>query len=289
MERVCPACGRDPGSRSLCRHCGARVYRFATDDDFEMPGDDLADDPALAGDDTPLGELAEAEIPEEPTWLPETRTEPTVAEPYVQADESTWVPIPPSRPTPPPAPTPIQAQPTTPKRRGCGCGGCLFILFFLFMVGVVAFSIFARSYDSPEDFFNDVVDGFDTGTLGSAPDEMVGDAAAGPCLDLVIEGSLVVEWNEVPCSGPHDVEQFHTQFLAAGPFPGTDELSDMANDTCYDLFEEYVGEPYVTSEYYYDWLVPTEAGWATGDRELTCTIVSGDGEPLVGSAKDSGR
>lgn len=163
MERVCPSCGKNPGSGSLCRECGARVYRFAIDDDFEMPEDDLGDDSDLIDDDIPLDEITRVEIPttDPSTWPAESPTEPVVVDPYRHSDEapSTWVPVPPSSPTPPPGTGPTPADATTPKRSGCGCTGCLGVLFFLFMIAVIGLAAFRGMGDNQqliEDFLRGI-------------------------------------------------------------------------------------------------------------------------------------
>lgn len=290
MERTCHSCGKDPGSESTCRHCGARVYRFAVDHDewlktvgesgYVMRDPTGPSDRELVGDafdDLDISPSASTirEIVEEPFRYP-TRSE----EPWQSRAE-----------TPTPTPQPVGA----PQATGQGCRGCLVAVIVFVVVAAIGAFLFAATLGGGtiSQSFGDLLDDMglaeDTTSLvantptGSAP------ADAGPCLDLTVLGDVVSERAVVPCEGPHDAEQYHVESIPEGPFPGEDQLAASAASTCFDRFEAYVGRPYATSAYYYDWLVPTASGWEAGDRDVLCLIVSGDGSPLVGAARDSGR
>lgn len=258
MERTCSSCGRDPGDGASCRYCGAAVYRYAvSDEEWEQTA---GADGRLATDDIEVPDI-EVELPDAIVPPPDLGFEPA---PPVPAYTS-----PSPRPTPPPAgPVVVAPGPTQQpsSARGCGVAIAVLVLVALVGAGVLVFFTFATSSDSV-----DVT------------------ADPGECLALDAGGGVVSGTDVVPCDDPHDAEAFHRVDLADGSYPGDAAVADRADALCLDEFEAYVGIDYYDSEYWIDWLVPTADGWASGDREVVCLLVSGDGSPLVGSAFGSGR
>lgn len=268
MRRRCPACGRDPGDGSTCEECGAPVYRYAVEsDEWEAANPDFDDAWDIDPDDLEIGDV------DIPPPDPELVPPPPVATPPLPSS-STRPPAP--RPERPAEPTPADGQPT-PRRSGCR--GCLVVVLIIAVVGG-ALAFFASLL---------VTDG--TIEFESGADTSTGFDAGGPgeCLDLVVDGAVVVDTVEVPCDDPHDAEAFHRILLPSGPFPGEAALADEADAACLERFDGYVGADYAVSEYWLDTLVPTEAGWSLGDQEIVCLLVSEDGSPLVGSGYRSGR
>lgn len=95
--------------------------------------------------------------------------------------------------------------------------------------------------------------------------------------------------SSVPCDEPHLYEVFHDFVLPEGPFPGEDELWDIADDTCLERFEEFVGESWAESALDYSSYTPSKQGWTSrDDRLVTCFLWHPD-ELLTGSAAGSGR
>ena len=109
----------------------------------------------------------------------------------------------------------------------------------------------------------------------------------GPCYDLDVQDGVVTRWAEVPCDGARDVESFFWAEFRDEPFPGDEYLARAAGDTCGEAFALYVGTTADRSRYAVDWLVPSRATWAAGDREAVCLVVSGTGDPLTGVVKGS--
>lgn len=120
----------------------------------------------------------------------------------------------------------------------------------------------------------------------TGPPTEPGEFTVGECVDLVGAGGMVDRVDVVDCAEPHYGEVFVAEVLAGIAYPGDDELADRADGRCRMAFEDYVGEPLRTSAYGFDWLLPSEAGWRSGDRELVCLVVDWDGDPLVGSVRD---
>lgn len=108
----------------------------------------------------------------------------------------------------------------------------------------------------------------------------------GECLDDPgVE--TVVDVATISCDEPHDFEVFATVTLPAdGDYPPDSTLLPMAWDECYHHFEGYVGVPFATSVLHIHAMVPTEDGWADGDRGATCLLFELDAaENLVKSSE----
>ena len=67
-----------------------------------------------------------------------------------------------------------------------------------------------------------------------------------------------------------------------------DEVAQLADDYCSAEFETYVGRDYASSSLDYWVYYPIETGWDTGITWTMCALVDFNGEPLVGSAYQSG-
>ncbi|MEU2156734.1 DUF4190 domain-containing protein [Streptomyces sp. NPDC019396] len=83
----------------------------------------------------------------------------------------------------------------------------------------------------------------------------------------------------VPCAEPHEGEAYAVFQLEAGAYPGTEKVASQAEEKCSgDLLTDYVGDaaklPKTMSFYYYH---PQQAGWAFGDREVTCFLGDSSG------------
>lgn len=92
----------------------------------------------------------------------------------------------------------------------------------------------------------------------------------------------------VSCDEPHEAEIYGNNFLTESEFPGVDEVAQLADDYCSAEFETYVGRDYASSSLDYWVYYPIETGWDTGITWTMCALVDFNGEPLVGSAYQSG-
>lgn len=307
MADHCTNCDRDPGDGYRCRHCGAMQYRYAIEsDDWTESNPELEDEQNWDGGDSPPPDPDTPRPPKEQSegggyQYAITSDDWTGAHPELE-DEQNWDDrdnLPPAEGAvdeeleallrPPeftrrqkaePQPQPFQSRanrepaagPIAEQDQGRGCRGCLTV-FLVIAIGLAAVGILLGFFFS--------TDG-ETGSIEV-------DADAGECLLLESDGSVVTGTTTVDCTEPHDAEVYLTGTFPESSFPGDSYLAGEADVTCLNAFESYVGTPYADSIYYYDWLVPTEDSWESGDRELLCAIVSGDGSRLVGSAFASGR
>ncbi|MFF3816249.1 DUF4190 domain-containing protein [Streptomyces bluensis] len=81
----------------------------------------------------------------------------------------------------------------------------------------------------------------------------------------------------VPCDGEHDAEVFANFEIPGADYPGDDELTETADEKCYDLADAYAMDSWALPEYvdvYY--FTPTRQSWGAGDREVTCMFGTTD-------------
>lgn len=102
------------------------------------------------------------------------------------------------------------------------------------------------------------------------------------------ETDEVVDVEIVDCSEPHDLEVYEAADLPDQTFDAA-AVDTAAFDICLDAFDGFVGTPYTESELDIYYLIPSEASWADGDREVVCAIYDLSGEPLTGTAENIGR
>ncbi|MFJ6554394.1 DUF4190 domain-containing protein [Streptomyces luteogriseus] len=110
----------------------------------------------------------------------------------------------------------------------------------------------------------------------------------GDCFDAPggLEGDTY-DVDRVPCEGRHDAEVFAVVTLPGGAFPGEGEITDVADEKCYALQDQYAMDTWAMPadvDVYY--LLPSRESWRFGDRAITCLF--GDTEAglkLTGSLR----
>lgn len=92
------------------------------------------------------------------------------------------------------------------------------------------------------------------------------------------------------CEVLHVYEAYAEFHLDDGPFPGADAVDAAAGARCEPAFREFVGEAWQSSEFDYQFIVPSQATWDDlGDRSVLCMVNALDGLPSTGSARGAGR
>lgn len=129
---------------------------------------------------------------------------------------------------------------------------------------------------------------------GEGEETSVFDLEVGDCFGAesdTVESVLVVD-----CEQPHTYEAYFVFDHEAGPdeeYPGDEAILDYADTECRAPFEEFVGKDYESSIWYITSVTPSAETWATGDREIICTLdqQDSDGEAIEvnGSAEGSGE
>lgn len=113
----------------------------------------------------------------------------------------------------------------------------------------------------------------------------------GQCFQLPEDDpEQVTDVEVVDCDEPHENEVFHTFELEGDQFPGQEAATVAAEEACYGAaFEDYIGQPYESSEVEVFSIFPTRTSWEDADdREVTCALKVPD-ERVEGSLRDSGR
>lgn len=106
----------------------------------------------------------------------------------------------------------------------------------------------------------------------------------GDCVNDAVATGEVTTVPTVPCSEPHDSEVYAAFTFGNSAYPGDEGVVDKAESVCLPAFEEFVGEPYLESRLDFAFYYPSEASWASGDREVLCLIFDPAG-PVTGSLK----
>jgi hypothetical protein len=112
---------------------------------------------------------------------------------------------------------------------------------------------------------------------------------AGDCVED--EATLTSsEADAIDCDEDHVFEVMGKFDVDDGDFPGADELSAQGEDRCKgDIFEDYIGVPYVESEFEASSITPTEETWnEADDRTIICVAFAADQSPRTGSLENAG-
>lgn len=110
----------------------------------------------------------------------------------------------------------------------------------------------------------------------------------GDCFDAPggLEGDTY-DVDPVSCTGGHDGEVFGTVTLPGGSFPGDAHLTDLADERCYGLQDQYAMDSWAMPadvDVYY--LLPSRESWRYGDRAITCIFGHTEaGTQLTGSLR----
>ena len=154
----------------------------------------------------------------------------------------------------------------------------------LVMVGAIAAVVVAGSQSGQDE-------GADPTPAGE--EISVFDLAVGQCLTLDQEAAEIDSVGLIGCEQPHTAEVYavvrHPAPIGQS-YPGAEAVNTFADEECLAAFADYVGVRYEVSEIFSTSLTPTELSWGkSGDREVVCLLISGDGSPLdPGSLRDAG-
>jgi hypothetical protein len=109
----------------------------------------------------------------------------------------------------------------------------------------------------------------------------------GTCFDDTDE-TEISSVPEVECIEPHDNEVFAVfDYTETDTFPGSDAMNAAATDLCIARFQDYVGVAYADSPLEVFTIIPTEASWESGDREVICSLYNSNFTKLTGSMRGS--
>jgi hypothetical protein len=115
------------------------------------------------------------------------------------------------------------------------------------------------------------------------------DLQVGDCLADFQDATALSRVTASPCSEPHSDEIYASGAITdEDEFPGAEAIQSAAEDICIAEYAEFVGLPYEDSVLDIGYLTPTEESWATGDREVLCTIFD-PAEEVTGSLRGAER
>lgn len=108
----------------------------------------------------------------------------------------------------------------------------------------------------------------------------------GACFDLPKQTDRIGDVGARSCTESHGGEVFHV--FDATPtsttYPTDPEWEGIIYPVCDPFFRTYTGTDVGSrTDIDYRYLVPTEDRWQSGDRRVTCFIISMDGSPLTRS------
>ena len=92
----------------------------------------------------------------------------------------------------------------------------------------------------------------------------------------------------VPCSEPHDNEAYAVVNLTIATYPKDEVMMELANKSCRDRFESFVGRDYESSSLEIFTIYPTVESWAQNDREVVCAVYEMNANKLEGTVKGRG-
>lgn len=114
--------------------------------------------------------------------------------------------------------------------------------------------------------------------------------SVGDCFDIPTNLPAGEALRYSSCDVLHMFEAYAEFELDDGEFPGNDTIDAAATERCEPAFREFVGESWQSSDYDYQYIIPSRSTWdELGDRSVLCMTNTLDGLPWTGSAKDSGR
>jgi len=118
------------------------------------------------------------------------------------------------------------------------------------------------------------------------------DLAVGDCFDdwEGLELDVVQEVESVPivdCADPHDNEMYVVDLLPEGAFPGDVAMEQLALDTCFEAFDEFVGIPYADSRLDFGFLISTAEMWDAGIRRVSCFVWDIEFLKLTGTMRNA--
>ncbi|MGO2112962.1 MAG: septum formation family protein [Pseudoclavibacter sp.] len=91
------------------------------------------------------------------------------------------------------------------------------------------------------------------------------------------------------CDVLHMFEAFAETELPSGDYPGDDAVESEAAEYCQPAFVEFVGESWTTSDFDFQYIVPSELTWGdSDDRTIMCLVTSLDGLPWSGTSAEGG-
>ena len=149
----------------------------------------------------------------------------------------------------------------------------------VYILAAIGFAIYGAATEADRD---------DTGAIVGEGNVDAFQVRVGDCFD---DGSSLDEISSlpgVPCADPHDNEAYAVFDVTIESYPGNEAMGELANDSCMERFETFVGLDYDSSSLDIFTMYPSTESWAQNDREVVCAIYDMNAAKLVGSAQGQG-
>ena len=148
----------------------------------------------------------------------------------------------------------------------------------IYIAAIVGFAIYGAATDADRDGSGAIVGG------GSVDAFHV---RVGDCFDDTSSfQEEVSSLPGVPCAEPHDNEAYAVFDLTITNYPEGDAMANLANESCVERFESFVGKDYESSSLDVLTMFPTIESWQQNDREVVCAVYDMEASKLVGSVRD---
>jgi DNA invertase Pin-like site-specific DNA recombinase len=115
------------------------------------------------------------------------------------------------------------------------------------------------------------------------------DLRVGDCFNLKNPYAEIEHVKKVPCKTRHDYELFYVGAMGKRSHPTEDAILDYLIDYCDPAFGHYIGKDIDDSALDYDWLLPTEDAWRSGDRTVQCAAYDPNDSRLRESLRGAHR
>jgi putative regulator of septum formation len=152
----------------------------------------------------------------------------------------------------------------------------------IYIAAALGFVVYGAVTDADRDSSGAIVGG---GTVDAFQIQV------GDCYNDSIVGEGEYEVSDVPgvpCSDPHDNEAYAVFDLTLDSFPQGDAMGELANASCLERFESFVGRDYETSTLDISLMYPSPKSWQANDREVICSVYDVQANKLIGSAAGRG-
>lgn len=268
-ERICPTCGSDVGPTSLCQNCGARSYRYATE---ELVSDHSRSVDLTEGlrDETPTPPPV-SERQELRTHLTGFNEDEAVFTQRQQRAEVTRLEHPSQ---------PVDPFGTNTGSQASSTGSPAFqILIRMVLIGLLFLGVLLATFNSwAGDQAGSFAQAAPVVTIAPITVDTVfveqrllsswSDLAVGDC--VLWPGDVGGPPTAVDCSVLHDAE-----ITGAGTLPD-DAWSETPainlSELCLAQFPVYVGQTFQLSRWRTHFTVANEAAWDTGDHTYQCYV-----------------
>ena len=148
----------------------------------------------------------------------------------------------------------------------------------IYILAALGFAIYSAATEADRDGSGAIIDGGSVDAFN---------VAIGDCFDDT-SFDEVSSLPGVPCSEPHDNEAYAVFDVTLDSYPDVDAMSELANGSCVERFDDFVGRDYESSSLDVIAMYPTPESWSQNDREVVCAVYDMEAVKLTGSVKGLG-